>query len=67
MFASHQSQPLDFNSQPVYDDRVVPQSLEAWEVVEDVRDSVDHPELLTLSELPDVLHSYVSRAFGARL
>lgn len=66
MFASRQNQPLDFNSHPGYDDRAIPQSLEAWEVTEDVRDCVDHPDLLTLSELPYVLHVSVSRAFASR-
>ncbi len=65
MFASQQNQPLDFNRHPGYDERAITQSLEAWEVIEDVRDFVDHPDLLTLSELPDVLHFYVSRAFAS--
>ena len=65
MFASQQNQPLDFNSFPGSCDGAVSQTLEAWEFVEDDRDYSDHPSLISLSELPDVLHSYVTRAFAS--
>ncbi len=66
MFASQLNQPLDFNKRPGIDNRAIPHSLEAWEVIEDVCDHADHPDLISLAELPDVLHSYVSRAFASR-
>ena len=66
MFASQLSQPLDFNKHPGIDSRGFPRNLEAWEVVEDVRDHADHPGLLSPSELPDILHSCGSRAFASR-
>ncbi len=66
MFASQLSQPLDFNKHPGIDNRAIPHSFEAWEVIEDVPDHADHPELLTLFELRGVLHSCGSRAFASR-
>ncbi len=64
MFVSHASQPLDFNSDPFADqDEPV---VEPWERIDDALDDSVGSHLLSLSDLPDVLHSYMRRAFVAR-
>ena len=66
MSLSELDQALDFSTHPAYDDALVDQNPEAWERIDRAAEDSEVHSLLALAELPDVLHSYVSRAFVAR-
>jgi len=64
MGSSEMDQPLDFNICPAYDDTVV-NAPEAWELIDDVPEGSPVNQIFVLTDLPDVLHPYVSQSFVA--
>ena len=63
MTFTEMDQPLDFNVEPEYHDDIVDHAPEAWELIDGPSEDSPVNHFVTPAELPDVLHSYVSKAF----